>query len=238
MHPDETYLPARPTDLALADLPPMTSPECVRVLLADDHPVVREGMARILDESEGIAIVGQAGCGKDAIRLVGELQPDVLLLDFSLPDLDGTAVTLKLNEQYPDVRVLILTMHENIHYVLKALEAGAAGYLVKSDAPEELIKAIGVVHRGASYITPRLAESVAEHLRKPRGSRVGLAKLSAREFELLRCLVRGLNLQQAAEHMIVSESTVSTYRHRLLTKLEVENNAQLIRFALDHGIDG
>lgn len=214
-----------------------TTPRPIRVLLADDHEIMRAGLARILEDVEDITVVGQATGGLEALSMTAELEPDVLMLDFSMPDLDGTEVTAKLEQSHPDVKIVVLTMHENIHYVLKAMEAGASGYIVKADAPSELEKAIRAVHGGRSYITERLQGAVASHLRTPRGNRVGLAKLSPREFQLLRLVVRGLNLQQAAEAMRITESTASTYRKRLLDKLGVENNAQLMRFALENGID-
>ena len=209
-----------------------TSSDLIQVVLADDHRIMREGLTRLLE------VIGQSEDGRQAITMTLQLKPSVLVLDYSLPDMDGTAVTKKIHESRPDMPILMLTMHDNIHYVLKAMEAGAAGYLVKSDATEELVQAIHVVHEGRSYISPHLSEAVADHLRKPRGHRVGLAKLSTREFELLGCLVQGMTLQTAAKHLHVSESTVSTYRSRLLNKLDVKNNAQLIRFALDQGVDG
>ncbi len=215
-----------------------TASDLIQVVLADDHRIMREGLTRLLEDSRDLEVIGQAEDGRQAITMTLQLKPSVLVLDYSLPDMDGTAVTKKIHESRPDMPILMLTMHDNIHYVLKAMEAGAAGYLVKSDATEELVQAIHVVHEGRSYISPHLSEAVADHLRKPRGHRVGLAKLSTREFELLGCLVQGMTLQAAAKHLHVSESTVSTYRSRLLNKLDVNNNAQLIRFALDQGVKG
>jgi len=210
----------------------------IRVVLVDDHQMVRQGLAQVLEESQGIKVVGQAGGGLDAIAVVGELHPAVVVLDYGLPDLDGPGVTQRLRKEHPDVRIVILTVHDNIHYVLKSMDAGAQGFVVKSDATEELVKAIHQVAEGKSYISPRLSEKVAQHLRGPKGKHVGLDKLSQREFELLRLMGRGMSLQECAGQMRISESTASTYRARLMTKLELGNTAQIIRFAIENGITG
>lgn len=209
----------------------------IRVLLVDDHCMVREGLAQVLTEQDpGIRIVGQASRGEEALTLADTSGAEVVVLDYSLPDLDGPTVTARLKRKCPDVRVVILTVHDNIHYLLKAMDAGALGFVVKSDAAEELVKAIRRVHAGEKYISARLNEQVERHHQRPKGHHVGLDKLSAREFELLRHMARGLSLQECAQKMGVSESTASTYRARLMNKLELTHNAQIIRFALENDI--
>jgi DNA-binding NarL/FixJ family response regulator len=212
------------------------STESIRVILVDDHQVVRQGLAQLLGDGTGIQVVGQAGTGGAALELVGSTAADVVVLDYSLPDLNGAKVTSQLRRDGSALRVVILTVHDNVHYVLRAMDAGADGFVVKSDSVDELLRAIRRVHSGGSYVSPRLAEKVEQHQRGPKGHHVGLDKLSQREFELLRLTARGLSLQECAQFMQVTESTASTYRARMMSKLEMTNTAQIIRFALENGI--
>ncbi|HZL99788.1 MAG TPA: response regulator transcription factor [Planctomycetota bacterium] len=208
----------------------------IRVILVDDHEVVRQGLAQLLGDGAGICVVGQAGTGQAALEVAASTPADVLVLDYSLPDHTGAKVTTQLRRDGSPLRIVILTVHDNVHYVLRAMDAGADGFVVKSDSVEELLRAIRRVHSGGVYVSPRLAEKVEQHQRGPKGHHVGLDKLSQREFELLRLTVRGLSLQECAQQMQVTESTASTYRARMMSKLEMTNNAQLIRFALENGI--
>jgi DNA-binding NarL/FixJ family response regulator len=213
-----------------------TSTEPIRVILADDHQVVRQGVAQLLGDGNGMVVVGQAGTGQAALDLATQTPADVLVLDYTMPDVNGAMVTSQLRRDGSTLRVVILTVHDNVHYVLRAMDAGADGFVVKSDSVEELLRAIRRVHAGGSYVSPRLAEKVESHQRGNKGKHVGLDKLSQREFELLRLTCRGFSLQECAAQMKVSESTASTYRARMMSKLELTNTAQVIRFALEHGI--
>ncbi len=208
----------------------------IKVILADDHVMVRQGLGQALEEHNGIKVVGEASNGEEAIRRMADTQADVLICDYTMPDGDGPAVTTRLLKEHPGARVVILTMHDNIHYVQKALDAGAQGFVVKSDGLTELITAVHAVAEGRTYVTPRLSEKLAQHVRGPKGRHVGLDKLSQREFELLRFMGRGMSLQECAQIMKISESTASTYRARLMTKLELASTAQIIRYALENGV--
>lgn len=209
----------------------------LRLVLVDDHAVIRAGLARLLDDLENVDVRGQASNAADAIPMIAEVEPDLVIADYSLPDKDAPELIADVLERWPKLPVIVLSIHENQHYALRALRAGARGYLVKSDAPEEVEEAIMAVASGESFITSRLRSSVTDQLLRPARDRSGLDRLSDREFQLLRFIVRGLSLQEAAVEMKVSESTVSTYRRRLIDKLGVKNNAQLVRLALEHGID-
>jgi DNA-binding NarL/FixJ family response regulator len=209
-----------------------------RVLLVDDHPVVLTGLANSLDAEADIEVVGQARSGPEAVQLTRDLRPDVVVLDYSMGDLDGTPVIGKLIDGHANLGVIIFSVHESVHYVTQAMRAGARGFVVKGDEVDELIEAIRVVGDHGNYITPRLQGDVARQLIGAETKKSGLALLSPREFELVRCRVRGMTLKKAADHLHVSESTASTYQQRTLEKLHLENVAQLIRFALDHGVDG
>jgi DNA-binding NarL/FixJ family response regulator len=210
--------------------------QTIRVILADDHEMVREGLAQVLQNESGIEVVGHAGGGREALELCTDLEADVLVLDYGLPDLDGAAVTSALRRDGRPIRVVILTVHDNVHYVLKSLDAGAQGFVVKSDALEDLVRAIQTVAAGKHYITPHLADKVEQHRRGPKGRHIGLAKLSQREFELLRLMGEGTSLQRCAIQMKISESTASTYRSRLMAKLDLSDTAQIIRFAIANGL--
>ena len=215
---------------------PATQNALIRVVLADDHVMVRQGLGQALEEHDGIEVVGQAGNGEEAVRRMVETHAEILVCDYTMPDGDGPAVTARLLREVPGAKVVILTMHDNIHYVQKALDAGALAFVVKSDGLEDLIQAVHAVHEGRTWVTPHLSDKLAQHVRGPKGRHVGLDKLSQREFELLRFMGRGMSLQECASVMKISESTASTYRARLMTKLELGSTAQIIRYALENGV--
>jgi DNA-binding NarL/FixJ family response regulator len=210
----------------------------IRVVLADDHAMVREGLAQILQESGCIRVVGQAADGAGALDAAVKARPDVLVLDYSMPELAVTEILPLLRRLLPELKVLVLTVHENIHYCVKSLECGAHGYVVKSAAVGELVEAIKAVSAGEVYISPKVSQKVLQHLRRPKKDRVGLDALSQREFELLRVLGAGLSLKECAEHLNISTSSASTYRARLMEKLNLHSTAEVIRFALENDIVG
>jgi DNA-binding NarL/FixJ family response regulator len=213
-------------------------PVSIRVLLADDHAMVREALAQILDESGWLRVVGQASDGPQTLDLAARTRPDVLVLDYSMPQLDTPADISALLRRWPQLKVLVLTVHENIHYAVKVLESGAHGYVVKSAAVAELVEAIKAVSEGEIYISPKLSQRVIQQLRRPKKDRVGLEALSQREFELLRVLGAGLSLKECARHLNISTSSASTYRTRLMEKLGLGSTAEIIRFALENDIVG
>jgi len=210
----------------------------IRVLLADDHAMIREGLAQLLEDSENILVVGQAGNGQEAVSLTKEIKPDVAVLDYTMPNMDGPLATREIRAASPDVKILVLTVHENVHYAIKALEAGAHGFILKAAAVEELVKGIRAVFRGRTYVSPSIADKITESIRKGKRQRSGLASLSRREFELVRLLSSGLRLQECAKAMHITESTASTYRSRLMEKLNLKTTTEIIRFALENGITG
>ena len=221
--------------MSQAALPPSSS---IRVVLADDHAMVREALAQILEESGFIQVVGQGADGLQALDLVASAEPDVIVLDYSMPKLDTPAAIGTLLRRRPRLKVLVLTVHENIHYAVKVLECGAHGYVVKSAAVAELVEAIKAVSAGEIYISPKLSQRVIQHLRRPKKDRVGLEALSQREFDLLRVLGAGMSLKECARHLNISTSSASTYRTRLMDKLNLHSTAQVIRFALENDIVG
>jgi DNA-binding NarL/FixJ family response regulator len=208
----------------------------IRVVLIDDHAMVRQALSSVLEGDATVRIVAQGGETQEAVELVRREKPDVLVLDYNIPG-GGALVVLETLERLEiDVVVLVLTVHESSHYAVRALEAGAQGFLVKSSAVEELLGAIRAVHAGEIYITPKLSRVVLDQLRKPRRDRVGVAALSARELEILRILASGTGIKEAAGKLKVSVSTASTYRARLMKKLNLESTSDLIRFALENNL--
>jgi DNA-binding NarL/FixJ family response regulator len=216
----------------------MATSGTIRVVLADDHAMVREALAQLLDESGNIKVVGQASDGHQALELAVSLRPDVIVLDYTMPHLDAPSAIETLLHRLPDLKILILTVHENIHYAVKVLESGAHGYVVKSAAVGELVEAIQAASEGEVYISPKVSQRVIQHLRRPRKERVGLEALSQREFELLRVLGAGMSLKECAKHLNISASSASTYRARLMEKLKLRTTAEVIRFALENDIVG
>jgi DNA-binding NarL/FixJ family response regulator len=206
----------------------------IRVLLADDHSIVRAGLRRIVDESDDMEVVAEAADGREAIRLVGRQLPDVAVVDISMPGLDGLEVISRLHSEYPELPLLVLTMHEEEQYVVRAIEAGAMGYLTKQSAPEQLVKAIRRVVEGHRYLTEEAAEALALRVGRGKGPGSPLDSLSMRELQVLRRLAKGNTNREIAEAYHISIKTVDTYRLRLLKKLNLRNNAELSRFAIQN----
>ena len=206
----------------------------IKVLLADDHSIVREGLRRIIEESEDMEVIAEADDGRVAIQLAQEKLPDIAVVDISMPGLDGLEVVSQLKVYRPELPIIILTMHEEEQYVVRAIEAGAMGYVTKRSAPEQLVKAIRQVMGGTRYLTPEASEALALRIAKGTGGRSSLDTLSNRELQVLRRLAMGHTNHEIAEAYNISTKTVDTYRSRLLKKLNLRNNAELSRFAIQN----
>lgn len=206
----------------------------IRVLLADDHSIVRTGLRRIVEESEDMEVIAEAADGREAIQQVHKTLPDVAIIDISMPGIDGLEVVSQLRSFYPKLPIIILTMHEEEQYVVRAIEAGAMGYITKRSAPEQLVKAIRKVHAGFRYLTEDAAELLAFRVAKGAMGRSPLDALSMRELQVLRRLALGHTNREIAESYCISIKTVDTYRSRLLKKLNLRNNAELSRFAIQN----
>jgi two-component system, NarL family, response regulator NreC len=213
----------------------------IRVLIADDHAVLRAGLIKLLNAEADIEVAGEAGNGAEAILKTEELSPDVLLLDITMPGMGGIDVVRALKAKNLPVAVLILTMHEDEGYLREALKAGVLGYVPKKAADAELISAIRAVHRGEIYIYPSMAKSlVAEALHgssayseKPADT---FEALSKREREVLQLIAQGFTNQEIAGQLFISVKTVETYKARLMEKLSVSTRSELVRCALQHGL--
>ena len=206
----------------------------IKVLLADDHSIVRAGLRRIVEESGDMVVVAEASDGREAIRQVEDSRPNVAVIDISMPDLDGLEVISRLNRRYPELPVLVLTMHEEGQYVVRAVEAGAKGYVTKQSAPEQLVTAIRKVLEGSRYLTEEAAEALALRVAKGGTGQTLLDSLSMREMQVLRRLALGNTNREIADVYGISVKTVDTYRSRLLKKLNLRNNAELSRFAIQN----
>jgi DNA-binding NarL/FixJ family response regulator len=211
------------------------APARIRIFIADDHPIVRQGLRRIVEEDPGMAIAGEAG---DAATLVAALQStatDLVLLDVSMPGSPFLETLKELRTRHPTVRVLALSVHPEDQWAVRALRAGASGYLTKDHSPDQLLEAIRRVYRGGKYVSPTLAERLAEQL-DGGAERAPHELLSDREFEVMRRLGNGLTITQIASELALSAKTVSTYRARILEKMAVESNADLVRYAARYGL--
>lgn len=206
----------------------------IKILLADDHSIVRAGLRRIVEESGDMEVIAEAADGREAIQLVHKKVPDVAVIDISMPGLDGLEVVSQLRTYHPKLPILILTMHEEGQYVVRAIEAGAMGYITKQSAPEQLVKAIRKVHAGGRYLTDDAAEALALSVARGVHGRSPLDSLSMRELQVLRRLALGHTNREIAQAYSISIKTVDTYRSRLLKKLNLRNNAELSRFAIQN----
>ncbi len=206
----------------------------IKVLLADDHGIVRAGLRRIVEDSADMEVVAEAADGKEAIRQARKQAPDVVVVDISMPGMDGLEVISQLRAYIPQLPVIVLTMHEEEQYVVRAIEADAMGYITKRSAPEQLVEAIRKVHTGGRYITDEVAELLALRVAGGARTRFPLDTLSMRELQVLRRLALGHTNREIAESYHISIKTVDTYRSRLLKKLNLRNNAELARFAMQN----
>jgi two-component system invasion response regulator UvrY len=207
----------------------------MRVLIADDHVLVRRGLRQLLEGVGGIAVVGELASGVDLIAQVIATRPDVLLLDISMPGANFLELLATLREQEPRVRTLIVSAHAEAAYARRAIRAGAAGYITKSDAEAELVAAMRVVASGGRYVGPALAQELAAELATGRNAEPHHA-LTDREHQVMLLLAAGNTVTEAAAQLGLSVKTVSTHRTRLLAKMAMSTNAELMRYALDHSL--
>jgi DNA-binding NarL/FixJ family response regulator len=207
----------------------------IRVLIADDHTVVAEGLRHLVEAERDIEVVACVADGRQAVQQARDTQPDVVLMDLSMPELNGADATRAILERDPRCRVIVLSMYAQREYVRRALKAGAAGYVVKRSAAKEVVEAIRAVHAGQRYLSPRVADVVLEDYTDERRDDP-LARLSAREREVLQLLAEGRTGAQIAERLSLSQKTVETYRARLVEKLGIRDLAGLVRFAIQKGL--
>jgi DNA-binding NarL/FixJ family response regulator len=208
----------------------------IRVLLADDQELVRSGFRLILELADGIEIAGEAADGRQAVRLAKELQPDVVLMDVRMPELDGIEATRRLRDAGVESRVLVLTTFDLDEYVYEAMRAGASGFLLKDAPREQLVNAVRTVARGEALLAPAITQRLIERFVARPQVQPEVADLSARELEVLRLVARGLSNAEIAKELIVGEATVKTHVARVLRKLRVRDRVQAVVYAYESGL--
>jgi len=209
----------------------------INVFIADDHAIVRQGLKQIVSDAEDMAVIGEAGNGGDALRQLRQCAPDVLILDIAMPGKSGVEVLKQIKQEIPKLPVLILSMYPEEQYAVRLIKAGAAGYLAKESAPELLVSAIRIVAQGKRFISPSVAELLANELERDSDLPLHHA-LSDREFQILRLIASGKTVSEIADSLALSVKTVSTYRTRMLDKMKLKNNAELMHYAIKNSLIG
>lgn len=208
----------------------------ISILLADDHTVLRDGVAALLFSHSDMSVVAHARDGKEATRKISELRPDVAVIDIVMPELDGIETTRLARSSSPGTRVLILSMYSTTEHIFRALQAGAKGYLLKESAGAELVAAIRCVHGGKRYLSNKITETVVDDYIREHHPVDPLGKLSARERQILHFVAAGKSTVDIAQALSLSPKTVDTYRSRLMQKLDIDNFAGLVKFAIACGV--
>jgi DNA-binding NarL/FixJ family response regulator len=203
----------------------------LKILIADDHSIVRQGLKQIVTETQDMVVAGEASDGQELLNKINEGDYDVVVLDITMPCVNGMDALKELRTKWPKLPVLMLSIHPEEHYALRALKAGASGYLTKESAPDELVVAIRKVSRGGKYISPSLAEKLAFELEVGR-EQVPHETLSDREYQVLCMIASGKTVMEIAKELALSEKTISTYRSRILEKMNMNNNAELTYYAI------
>lgn len=208
----------------------------IRILLADDHAVVRAGLRMLLSADAELQIVGEAETGAEALRLAAELEPDVVLMDISMPDLNGIEATRRIKAAHPDIAVLALTMHEDDQYFFEMLAAGASGYVPKRAAPNDLITAIHAVQKGGVFLFPSVARALVQDYLQRSTSGSSFDALTEREREVLILIAQGRSNQEIADQLVISIKTVNRHRENIMAKLSLHSRVELVRYALEKGL--
>ncbi len=208
----------------------------IRVLVVDDHDLVRTGISRMLADISGLQVIGQADSGEDAIRKARELKPDVVLMDVKMPGIGGLEATRKLLRSYPDLKVIAVTICEEDPFPTRLLQAGAAGYLTKGAALEEMVQAIRMVLGGQRYISPQIAQQLALKSFQPQLSESPFDLLSEREIQIALMIANCQKVQSISDKLCLSPKTVNTYRYRIFEKLSITSDVELALLAVRHGM--
>jgi RNA polymerase sigma factor (sigma-70 family) len=210
----------------------------IRLLLAEDHTIVRKGLRALLEGEVGVEVIGEAEDGREAVEMTRQLLPDVVLMDITMPGLNGLEATRQIKKWFPEVKVLVLTRHANEEYIFQILRAGASGYVVKKAAPTELVLAIQAVYRGDSFLSPSISRPVIEEYIRQAEAMIenSYDRLTDREREVLQLIAEGHSTQEIAELLHISIKTVQNHRARLMDKLNIYSTAELTRYAVRKGV--
>ena len=210
----------------------------ITVLLADDHDVVRKGMKMLLEDEESVKVIGEASDGLDAIEKIKALSPNVVILDLTMPKMTGIEAAKIISEEYPDVKILIFSMHNNREYIINSVENGASGYLLKDTGKDELMRAINVVAEGRKYFPPEISEVIIDELlsktsgNQPDTSRPIFQKITPKEKQILEHIVQGYNSREIADKLFLSIRTVDNHRANMMKKTKAKNTADLVKMAI------
>ncbi len=211
--------------------------DTIRVLIGDDHTIVRSGVRLLLEAEEDIEVVGEAGNGHEVLALAESLSPDVIIMDIAMPGMDGLEATRRIKAQLPQINVLVLTMHRSDEYFYEMLQAGASGYVLKGARTNELIDAVRVVSRGEVFLYPTMAQRLVQDYFALKGNSIEQdVSLSPREKEILKLLAHGYSNKEIAEKLVISQSTVHTHRSNLLSKLGLNTRHELVQYARERGL--
>lgn len=211
--------------------------EPIRLLLVDDHPIVRRGLRMCLGQQSRIQIIGEAGDGREALNKARELKPDVILMDIDMPQMNGLAVTDLLRREMPEIKVLILSMYSNTDYVMRIIQCGARGFVLKEAPTEEVVQAIETVHTGGSHFSPEVARvALNQVVRGNTDESAPLTRLTNREREVLLYIAEGFSNKEIACQLTIGVRTVETHRERIMRKLDIHTIAGLTRFAIQQGL--
>ena len=213
----------------------------IKILVADDHPVVRKGLQSCLGRQDRLKIVGEASDGDEALKKTRELSPDVVLMDISMPGMNGLAVTEVLRKDHPDVKVLVLSVHNNRDYIFRIIQAGAHGFISKEAPPDELLRAIESVYAGEPFFRPEIAKAALNQLVSSGGKKDPFAQLTSREREVLVLIAEGQSNKEIANKLGIGVRTIETHRERIMRRLDIHSVAGLTKFAIANGmisIDG
>ena len=208
----------------------------ISVFLADDHKIIRDGLRSLLESQECMKVVGEAENGREALKLVNKLKPDVIIMDISMPDLNGIEATRQILTESPEVKVIALSMHSDRRFVIRMFRAGVSGYLLKDGAFGELVNAIEAVMDEGTYLTPKIAGILIKDLKNSANENSSLSVLTAREREVLQLIAEGRSTKECADTLNVSIKTVETHRRQMMEKLEIHSIAELTKFAVREGI--
>lgn len=209
----------------------------IRVLIADDHVVMREGISFLLEAEPDIQVVGQASDGQEAWEKARQLKPDIVLMDITMPGISGLEATRQLRAALPETQVLVLTMHEGDEFFFRMLQAGASGYVLKGASSDELLNAIRAVYRGGVYLYPTMAKKLlTDYMSRPSTEQSSYDDLTPREREILTLIAQGLTNREIAAKLVISVNTVGTHRQNIMEKLDLHNKSELIKYAIRKGL--
>lgn len=210
----------------------------ITVILVDDHQLVRDGIRAVLEKENGIKVIAEAENGRDAVTLAHMVQPDVIVMDIAMADMNGIEATKRIIHEHPNAKILILSMHHDKSIVIEVIKAGAKGYLLKDCASSEVVKAIMVVHKGEAYLSPKISSVVLENMMNPSHGETqpAIAVLSAREKEVLQLIANGKSTKEIAFTLEISAKTVEVFRKRVMEKLNLKTIAELTKFAIREGL--